>query len=251
MKSEEIKQAVKERYDKVAKTSSSCCGPSCGCSSPDEQGITFDLNSSYKTMDAAISEVADLGLGCGIPVEFADFHQGMTVLDLGSGAGIDVFFAAKAVGPTGHAIGLDMTESMIERASANREKLGLLNTEFRLGEIENMPVESNSIDRVLSNCVINLVPDKLKSFQEIYRVLKPGGSFVISDTVSIGNIPQSVRENTELWGACVAGSLEKSDYLETIRKAGFKSVEILKAKRYPVPAIVTFGIESITVRGTK
>ena len=165
------------------------------------------MNNKYNDENAPIIEAADLGLGCGTPGAFADLEKGMTVLDLGSGAGIDVFLAAQEVGPLGKAIGLDMTDEMIKRANANRQKLGILNTEFRKGEIEDMPIESNSVDRILSNCVINLVPDKRKAFSEMYRVLKKGGKFTISDIVSIGEIPESVRSDMQLWAGCVSGAI--------------------------------------------
>ena len=174
-----------------------------------------------------------------------------TVLDLGSGAGIDVFLAAKAVGPTGKAIGLDMTDEMLKRARANKAKLGVTNAEFWKGEIEDMPIESNSVDRIISNCVINLVPDKQKAFSEIYRVLKPGGRFIISDIVSIGDIPAETRRDLELWSGCVAGATEKEDYLRIVREAGFRDLRIEKEKPYSLEQTVPFGLASITLAATK
>lgn len=209
------------------------------------------MNDKYSHVDERILQAADLGLGCGTPTAFADLKEGMTVLDLGSGAGIDVFLAANAVGPTGKAIGLDMTDEMLKRARANKLKLGISNAEFWKGEIEDMPIESNSVDRVISNCVINLVPDKHKAFGEIYRVLKPGGRFIISDIVSIGDIPAETRKDMELWAGCVAGATEKEEYLLTVREAGFKDLRIEKDKPFSLEQTVSFGLASITLAATK
>lgn len=209
------------------------------------------MNDKYSHVDERILQAADLGLGCGTPTAFADLKEGMTVLDLGSGAGIDVFLAAKAVGPTGKAIGLDMTDEMLKRARANKLRLGISNAEFWKGEIEDMPIESNSVDRVISNCVINLVPDKHKAFGEIYRVLKPGGRFIISDIVSIGDIPAETRKDMELWAGCVAGATEKEEYLLTVREAGFKDLRIEKDKPFSLEQTVSFGLASITLAATK
>jgi SAM-dependent methyltransferase len=209
------------------------------------------MNDTYNEGNAPIVEAADLGLGCGTPTAFADLEKGMTVLDLGSGAGIDVFLAAQEVGPSGKAIGLDMTDEMIERANTNRQKLGILNTEFRKGEIEAMPIESDSVDRILSNCVINLVPEKRRAFSEMYRVLRKGGKFTISDIVSIGEIPESVRSDMQLWAGCVSGAIEKDRYLEIIRDSGFTEVTIASEKPYPTDSAIPFSIQSITVTATK
>ncbi len=246
-----IKDAVKEKYGQIAKQSGSCCGPSCGCGTGDGIADTITLKDLYNDVDARIRENADLGLGCGTPVAFAELRSGMTVLDLGSGAGIDVFVAAKEVGPTGRVIGVDMTKEMIARAEANRTKLGATNTEFRLGEIENLPVEPDSIDRILSNCVINLVPDKRRAFAEMYRVLKTGGSFTVSDIVSVGPIPEPVRKNLLEWAGCVAGALEREEYLRIIGEAGFRNVEVVAEKPYALDPTVTFGIHSVTIRAMK
>ncbi|MEK9136911.1 MAG: methyltransferase domain-containing protein, partial [Bacteroidota bacterium] len=172
-------------------------------------------------------------------------------LDLGSGAGIDVFLAAKAVGPNGKAIGLDMTDEMLKRARANKVKLGISNAEFWKGEIENMPVESNTIDRIISNCVINLVSDKSKAFSEMHRVLKPGGKFTVSDIVSVGKIPDDVRRDMELWAGCIAGALDKNEYLQIVREAGFKDLTISAEKPYNLEGNTSFGLESITLTATK
>lgn len=258
MTDEEIKQAVRESYGKIATEGSSCCGPAlpagrsnCGCGADEAQLVEISMNPTYDNSSEQIVATADMGLGCGTPTAFADLEEGMTVLDLGSGAGIDVFLAAQAVGPAGKAIGLDMTDEMIARANENRQKLGLLNTEFRKGEIEDMPVDSDSVDRILSNCVINLVPDKRKAFAEMYRVLKKGGKFTISDIVSVGVIPQPVRKILQLWVGCVAGAVEKDEYLRIIREAGFEDVMVVSEKKYPTVPGVPLSILSITVRGTK
>ncbi len=249
---EEVKASVRAQYGKIATEGSSCCGSNCGCGSDtDEQVLSVMMNDKYSNVDEQIVEAADLGLGCGTPTAFADLKEGMTVLDLGSGAGIDVFLAAKAVGLTGKAIGLDMTDEMLKRARANKAKLGVTNAEFWKGEIEDMPIESNSIDRIISNCVINLVPDKQKAFSEIYRVLKPGGRFIISDIVSIGDIPAETRRDLELWSGCVAGATEKEDYLRIVREAGFNDLKVEKEKPYSLEQTVPFGLASITLAATK
>ncbi len=180
------KQAVRELYGKIAQTAGKKCGCSCGCE--DDQNSSGAIKDLYQNADTDIVREANLGLGCGTPAEFSDLKPGMTVLDLGSGAGIDVFLAAREVGPTGKAIGLDMTDEMLVLANKNQQKLGIVNTEFRKGEIEQMPVDSESIDHVISNCVINLVPDKRKAFSEIFRVLRKGGSFTVSDIVYTGEM---------------------------------------------------------------
>ena len=209
------------------------------------------MSDEYTNVDEQIVTAADLGLGCGTPTAFADLKPGMTVLDLGSGAGIDVFIAAQAVGPAGKAIGIDMTDEMLKRARANKAKLGITNAEFWKGEIEDMPVESASVDRIISNCVINLVPDKRRAFSEMYRVLRNGGKFTVSDIVSIGEIPASVRKDMELWAGCIAGALDKQVYLQTVRGAGFKDLKISAEKPYHLDGDTSFGLESITLTATK
>jgi SAM-dependent methyltransferase len=251
MSDSEIKSAVKEKYGEIARKSGSCCGPSCGCGTDDGIAGTITMNDLYADADAEVRKSADLGLGCGTPTAFADLEEGMTVLDLGSGAGIDVFLAAKMVGKTGRAIGVDMTEDMIRRADENKTKLKAVNTEFRLGEIENLPVASGSVDRILSNCVINLVPDKRLAFAEMFRVLKPGGKFTVSDIVSVGSIPEDVRKDLTEWAGCVAGALDRDEYLGIAVKAGFRDVTVVSDKSYTLDAAVPFGLHSITVSGTR
>ena len=222
-----VKDAVREHYVTIARSGGSCCGPNCGCNSgTDQEVLSVMMSDEYTNADHQIVAAADLGLGCGTPTAFADLKPGMIVLDLGSGAGIDVFIAAKAVAPTGKAIGLDMTDEMLKRARANKAKLGITNAEFWQGDIENMPVESYSIDRIISNCVINLAPDKRKVLSEMYRVLKPGGKFTVSDIVSIGEVPDAVKRNIELWAGCIAGALGKDEFLQITKEAGFKDLII-------------------------
>jgi SAM-dependent methyltransferase len=249
---DELKSSIREKYGKIASEGSSCCAPNCGCGTDDSlQTVSLMMNDKYTSVDQQIVEAADLGLGCGTPLAFADMEEGMTVLDLGSGAGIDVFLAAKKVGPTGKAIGLDMTNEMLKLARKNKLKLGIENAHFYKGEIEDMPIESNSIDRIISNCVINLVPDKTKAFSEMYRVLKPGGKFTISDIVSIGKIPSLVRKSLELWAGCVAGALDKEEYLGIVSQAGFKNLTIAAEKPYSLSQEISFGLESITLTAEK
>ena len=251
MSDNEIKSAVKEKYGEIARKSASCCGPTCGCGTDAGIAGTITMNDLYSDVDAEVRESADLGLGCGTPAAFADLEEGMTVLDLGSGAGIDVFVAAKKVGGSGRVIGVDMTEEMIKRAEANKSKLKAANTEFRLGEIENLPVASASVDRIISNCVINLVPDKRRAFAEMYRVMKPGGKFTVSDIVSVGQIPEEVRKDLTEWAGCVSGALDREEYLGIARAAGFRDVNVVSDKPYTLDVTVRFGLHSITVSGVR
>jgi len=246
-----IKDAVKEKYSQIAIQASSCCGPTCGCGTDSGVAGQIIMNDLYANADPAIRQSADLGLGCGTPAEFADLQAGMTVLDLGSGAGIDVFLAAKEVGATGHVIGVDMTKEMVVRARENKIKLGATSTEFRLGEIENLPVDSGSVDRIISNCVINLVPDKRNAFREMHRVLKSGGKFAVSDIVSLGAIPASVHSDMAEWAGCVAGAVERDEYVAIARAAGFSDVRIVRERAYQLSEGSSFGLASITVTGTK
>jgi arsenite methyltransferase len=226
-----IKEAVKKTYTAAVKNRSGCgCGPS--CCTPDE--TTSFLDKTYKKAEG-YQEIADFGLGCGLPTEIAEIKKGNTVLDLGSGAGNDVFIAVNQVGKTGKVIGVDFTEAMIEKANENKKKLGFTNVEFILGDIEELPIASQSIDVVISNCVMNLVPDKIKAYQEVYRVLKTGGHFSISDVVLSANLPKGILEATEMYAACVSGALEKNEYLNLIEKAGFKEVQIVKEHEIKLP----------------
>jgi arsenite methyltransferase len=233
---DELKSIVRQKYADIAEQSSSgpsasCCGPSSGCCDPMDYSIMAD---DYGATPGYVPE-ADLGLGCGIPTAYAGIRPGMTVLDLGSGAGADAFVAAHEVGPEGRVIGVDMTQAMIDKANANLEKTGRANVEFRLGEIEALPVEDDSIDVILSNCVLNLVPDKARAFAEMYRVLKPGGSFTVSDIVVEGALPEALKSVAELYAGCVSGAMQKSEYLRLIRQAGFDPVEVPKEKEIVIP----------------
>jgi arsenite methyltransferase len=254
----EIKNDVKEKYAEIAKgqisrvaTKASSCGPgpsSC-CGTGSESLVQMSLE--YNPEDISnVPEGADLGLGCGVPTAFADLKEGYTVLDLGSGAGIDVFIAARHVGPTGKVIGIDMTEAMVEKAKMNAQKINAANVEFRLGEIEALPVDTNSVDRVISNCVINLVPNKENTFREIYRVLKPGGKFTVSDIVVDGAISMEERNNAALWAGCISGAIDRKEYIGIIKKTGFKNVEIVSEKKYDYK-LDNARLNSITISGTK
>jgi ubiquinone/menaquinone biosynthesis C-methylase UbiE len=226
--SDELKKVVKDTYSEIArhgKSASSCCASTSCCSTTD-----FTFSDDYSKKDGYVAE-ADLGLGCGIPTDVAKIKPGDTVLDLGSGAGNDVFVARSFVGEEGKVIGIDMTPEMIERAEKNKAKLGYSNVEFRLGDIEQMPVDSNSVNVAVSNCVLNLVPNKAKAFAELYRVLKPGGHFSVSDIVLVGDLPPAVQRAAEMYAGCVSGALQKEEYLRIIRRAGFQAVQVKKEKR--------------------
>ena len=211
----EIRNAVQERYAEIAKAGTSCCADQTLATGYDKEQLK------------ALPDEALMGLGCGNPVWFADVGEGETVLDLGSGGGIDVFLAARNAGPSGRVIGVDMTPEMVDRARANAERLGLTNVEFRQGLIDSLPVADSSVDVVLSNCVINLAPDKGAVFEDAFRVLKPGGRLIVSDMVATGELPPEIRHDPKLWASCIGGALPEQEYLETIRKAGFTAVEVL------------------------
>jgi SAM-dependent methyltransferase len=235
MKEQDIKKTVKENYGKVAKQSGSCCGSSCcgQTSGPLISEYTSRPNEASKMVGYSDEEMqsvppgSNLGLGCGNPTALASIREGETVLDLGSGAGFDCFLAAKKVGQMGKVIGVDMTPEMIEKARANAAKAGYKNVEFRHGEIENLPVDDSTIDLIISNCVINLVPDKKKAFQEAFRVLKPGGRLMVSDMVLLKEPPKAVRESVEAYVGCIAGAELKNKYLEAIKSAGFRDVSVV------------------------
>lgn len=227
---EQLKNIVKEKYGTIAKrAATSCCSSSCGCSS--EPATAFGEDYSQIAGHYA---GADLNLGCGVPTQFANIAAGNVVLDLGSGAGNDVFIARSVVGEQGKVIGVDMTEAMIERARQNQAKLGYQNVEFRLGDIENLPVSNNEVDVVISNCVLNLVPDKTKAFAEIYRVLKPGGHFCVSDIVLQGELPEKVKNMAEMYAGCVAGATQRSEYLGIIQATGFVNLDLKKERQINV-----------------
>jgi len=236
MENEKIKEHVKKRYGEIAKTECSSCSSGCCSSSscgPPPQYVAWKLGYSPSDIES-VPDDSVLGLGCGNPVALASLKEGETVLDLGSGGGIDVFLAAKKVGSNGKVIGVDMTDKMVTRAEATASKHGYKNVEFRLGEIEALPIEDETVDVVISNCVINLAPDKLKVFKEAYRVLKPNGRLMVSDLVTQGELPEAVRNSFDAWAGCIAGALEKSDYLDKISSAGFTSVKVVSQKPYTI-----------------
>lgn len=225
-KNEEIKKFVKKRYGEIAKATVSCCSTPL---------IEAGKKIGYSEEDLRnVPEASNMGLGCGNPVALASLKEGEVVLDLGSGGGIDAFLAAKKVGPRGKVIGVDMTEEMIQKARTTASKYGYRNVEFRLGEIEKLPVENSSVDVIISNCVINLSPDKQKVFREAYRVLKPGGRIMISDLVTEGELPEEIKKSFDAWAECVAGALEKNEYLNTVRKAGFQKVKVISESCYDI-----------------
>src|SRR5512135_1147977 len=226
----EIKEAVRQKYSQAALRAGSCCGaPALEGANP----ITSDLYSDQET--GQLPEAAVLAsLGCGNPTALAELKEGETVLDLGSGGGIDVLLSARRVGPSGKAYGLDMTEEMLALARENQRKAGAANVEFLKGEIENIPLPDNSVDVIISNCVINLSADKDKVLAEAFRVLKPGGRFAVSDVVVRGEIPLEIRRSVELWVGCLSGALEESDYIARLKRSGFEDVSIEPTRVYRV-----------------
>ncbi|HTY44453.1 MAG TPA: arsenite methyltransferase [Patescibacteria group bacterium] len=234
MQKKDIKKVVRDGYAKIAKQGGSCCSTgSCGGSA---SNISKSVGYSTDEMNA-VPNGANLGLGCGNPVALASLKEGDIVLDLGSGAGFDAFLASKRVGKAGRVIGVDMTEEMIEKAKANAEKGGYRNVEFRLGEIESLPVEDNSIDVIISNCVINLSPDKESVFKEAFRVLRPGGRLMVSDLVLVKDLPKAIKDSVEAYVGCLAGAIFKEDYLNFIKKSGFDDIRIVGETFYPVEAM--------------
>jgi len=230
----EIKEMVKEKYGDIAEKNSSCCGPTSCCGSDSKIVDYTIMKDEYSHLEGYVPD-ADLGLGCGLPTEIAGIKEGDTVVDLGSGAGNDVFVSRAIVGSTGKVIGLDFTQQMIDKANENNRKLGFNNVEFHLGEIENMPIENDATDVVVSNCVLNLVPDKQKAFAEMYRIIKPGGHFCVSDIVLKGELPEGLQKSAAMYAGCVAGAVQQEEYLKLIEEAGFKNVEIKKTKVIDLP----------------
>lgn len=233
--SDELKQTVKEKYAKIseqsrAENAASCCGSGGGCDTVDYSVFADD----YSKVEGYNAD-ADLGLGCGLPTEYAHISEGDTVVDLGSGAGNDCFVARQETGESGRVIGLDMTEKMIAKAQKNAAKIGFENVEFVLGDIEDMPLEDNLADVVVSNCVLNLVPDKDLAFAETYRIIKPGGHFSISDVVIRGELPSALKEDAEMYAGCVSGAIDIDAYLDIIAEAGFVNIKIQKSKPIQLP----------------
>jgi len=232
--SEQLKELVRQKYSEIAlqgkdENETSCCGS--GCCSIETSNIMTD---DYSALEGYNPE-ADLGLGCGLPTQFAKIKKGDVVIDLGAGAGNDAFIARSETGETGKVIGIDFTPAMLDKARANTDKLGYNNVEFRQGDIENMPVTANTADVIVSNCVLNLVPNKHGVFQDIFRVLKPGGHFSISDIVLVGALPPKIQQAAEMYAGCVSGAFQKQAYLELIDVTGFKNVNLQKEKTIHVP----------------
>jgi SAM-dependent methyltransferase len=245
---EDIRKKVQERYSKIAAGATSCCGPAksgCGCSQPSSQDLSKSVGYSATELQS-IPQEANLGLGCGNPLALASLREGETVLDLGSGGGIDCFLASQQVGSQGRVIGVDMTSDMIHLARENAAKGHYQNVEFRLGEIEHLPVADNSVDAAISNCVINLSTQKEQVFREIFRVLKPGGRMMVSDIVLTKQLPERIKKSVEAYTGCIAGALSRQDYLEAIQKAGFSQVKVMSETGVPVDLWSDFPINEST-----
>jgi arsenite methyltransferase len=239
MKEAEIKSNVREKYAQVAMQGGSCCSPqACGCNSS-AQAREASKNIGYTDEDMdVVPEGANLGLGCGNPVALASLKEGEIVLDLGSGAGFDCFLAAGKVGEKGRVIGVDMTPEMIDKARANAQVSKYKNVEFRLGEIENLPAADSSVNAIISNCVINLAPDKKRVFREAFRVLQPGGRIMVSDIVLTEALPEAIRDSIAAYVGCIAGASLESDYLGAIKSAGFQDVKVVEEAAFPFESIV-------------
>lgn len=235
-KAEEIKKIVKDGYAKALSQITSCCSSSCCCGTDQAKEISRKIGYSDSEINA-VPEGANLGFGCGNPVALASLKEGNIVLDLGSGAGFDAFLAAKRVGKSGRVIGVDMTPEMIKKARANAKKGNYMNVEFRLGEIEKIPVENSSVDVIISNCVINLSPDKAQVFKEAFRVLKCGGRLMVSDLVLAKELPEELKDSIEAYVGCLAGAIKKRECLKLITMAGFEDVNIISESSYPVDAM--------------
>jgi len=262
-----VKEIVKEKYGQIANQSktqneTSCCGVGSSCEPVDYTVF----NDDYSKLEG-YNEDADLGLGCGLPTQYAKIKKGDTVVDLGSGAGNDCFVARQETGPEGKVYGIDFTDAMLEQARKNVVKIGFTNVEFVKGDIEDMPLKTNIADVVVSNCVLNLVPDKAKAYKEVFRIVKPGGHFSISDVVIEGEMPEAVKQSAEAYAGCVSGAIKKQEYLDIIKQAGFKNITVQKEKEIIIPDDLinqfmsetdskeykesNLGIYSITVYGEK
>jgi len=242
----EIKEQVRNRYAASARQArgekgSSCCDTSCNCSGPTSGVITSNLYTTDE-LQGLPQETVMASLGCGNPVAVAELREGEVVLDLGSGGGIDVLLSARRVGPTGKAYGLDMTDEMLELARENQRKAGVANAEFLKGEMENVPLPDRSVDVTISNCVVNLSPDKDRVLQEAYRVLKPGGRIAIADIVTRGEMPPELKRNLELWAGCIAGALSEEEYREKLAAAGFVDIDIEAVREYTAADAVGAGL---------
>ena len=238
MEKKNIRKVVREGYARIVKQGDPCCAPanSC-CGSPDSaEGISKKIGYTEEELKS-VPEGSNMGLGCGNPVALASLKEGDTVLDLGAGAGFDCFLAANKVGKKGKVIGVDMTPEMLEKARENVEKGGYNNVEFRLGEIENLPVADNSVDAIISNCVINLAPDKRKVFEDAFRVLKPEGRLMVSDIVLLKELPEEIMDSIEAYVGCIAGAVLKDEYIKAIKEAGFQDVEVIHETSFPIKSI--------------
>jgi arsenite methyltransferase len=257
MKEKEITAVVREGYAKIARTAGSCCLPMATCCGPDRSIEQISRGIGYGVEDLqSVPEGANLGLGCGNPIALASLKEGETVIDLGSGAGFDCFLAANAVGKKGRVIGVDMTPEMLDKARANARKGDYPQVEFRLGEIENLPVADNTADIVISNCVINLSPQKERVFAEAYRVLKPGGRLMVSDIVLLGELPAAVKDSIAAYIGCVGGAVRKEGYLGAIAQAGFQEARIIDESMFPMqdlldhPAAREAAVDAAVVKKT-
>lgn len=260
--SKTLRDAVRTKYAAIARGDDAGNGSCCDTSADD--AVTDMIGDAYDTVDGYVAD-ADLQLGCGVPTEHAGFETGQTVVDLGSGAGLDAFVARRIVGDTGRVIGVDFAPEMVAKARANAENLGVENVQFVEGDIENLPLDATTADVVLSNCVLNLVPDKAQAFAEIVRILRPGGHFCVSDIVAHGTVPDAIRRSAELHAGCVAGALDEDEYLGLIETTGFVDIEVPTRRRIEIPdevlpadlsaseraAFDDGGLWSITVRATK
>ena len=238
---EQIKEVVRQKYGAIAEQptvgpaeANSCCGPTSCCGPEVDANVPIVMAQDYQELNGYMAD-ADLGLGCGLPTQFAQIKPGDVVVDLGSGAGNDCFVARAETGETGRVIGLDMTPPMIDRARKNAKALGFTNVEFVYGDIEDMPLPENLADVVVSNCVMNLVPDKRKAFGETYRILKPGGHFSISDIVLKGELPGNLQRDAEMYVGCVSGAIQKADYLRLVQEAGFTNIVVQKEREISLP----------------
>jgi arsenite methyltransferase len=239
LEDKKVRKVVREGYAKIAKQESSCCAPTNSCCGSANVAQDISKNIGYTDEDLkVVPEGANLGLGCGNPIALAGLKEGETVLDLGSGAGLDCFLSAKKVGENGKVIGIDMTSEMVEKARENATKGDFKNVEFRLGEIENLPVADNSVDVIVSNCVINLSPDKQRVFNEAFRVLKSGGRLMVSDIVLLKELPDMIRNSVEAYIGCLSGAIKKDEYLQMIKKAGFQQVDVIDEAFFPVELMV-------------
>ena len=240
MKKKNIKEIVRQGYAGIAVKGASCCAPKISCCGPAASPKSISKKIGYKDEELdSIPEESNMGLGCGNPLAMDSLKQGETVLDLGSGAGMDCFLASSRVGKKGKVIGIDMTPEMLTRARRNAAKGGYKNVEFRRGEIEDLPVEDNTVDVIISNCVINLSPDKEKVFKEAFRVLRPGGRLMVSDIVLLEELPEDIANSMEAYVGCLAGAVKKDEYLKAIKDAGFKSVKARSEASYPLELMIS------------